>query len=200
MTRVFVLADSPEAAESLVTLIADDSRLEVAGASCIARFQQRELEESRAEVVLVSRVDRKRLDRVSVPIVLLTDAGEDHWRLSGNVKAHLPVHATPAEAFAALIAVAQGLTVLTPAQAESMLNVDPATTDERDLPVERLTQRESEVLRMMGQGAANKEIANELHIAENTVKFHVTSILGKLNATSRTEAVARGLRIGLIPI
>jgi DNA-binding NarL/FixJ family response regulator len=52
----------------------------------------------------------------------------------------------------------------------------------------------------MGSGSANKEIAEELHISENTVKFHVASILGKLDSGSRTEAVARGLRAGLIPV
>jgi len=54
------------------------------------------------------------------------------------------------------------------------------------------------VLRMMADGAANKEIAWKLAISEHTVKFHVASVMGKLNASSRTEAVTRGLRRGLI--
>ena len=61
-----------------------------------------------------------------------------------------------------------------------------------------LTPRELEVLRMMADGAANKEIAWKLAISEHTVKFHVASVMGKLNASSRTEAVTRGLRRGLI--
>jgi len=57
-----------------------------------------------------------------------------------------------------------------------------------------------QVLRDVAQGLANKEIAEHLSISEHTVKFHVASILGKLQAGSRTEAVTQGIRRGLIPI
>jgi DNA-binding NarL/FixJ family response regulator len=63
-----------------------------------------------------------------------------------------------------------------------------------------LTPREIEVLRMMAEGAANKAIAFRLHISEHTAKFHVASILSKLNASTRAEAVAIGIRKGLILI
>ena len=61
-----------------------------------------------------------------------------------------------------------------------------------------LTPRETEVLRLMADGASNKMIAHKLGISDHTVKFHVTSILSKLNAGSRTEAVTLGVRVGLI--
>ena len=61
-----------------------------------------------------------------------------------------------------------------------------------------LNQREIDVLRLLVQGLANKEIAARLAISEHTVKFHVTSILGKLGVTSRTEAVSVGIRHGLV--
>lgn len=61
-----------------------------------------------------------------------------------------------------------------------------------------LTQREREVLLMIAEGLANKAIAYELGITSNTVKFHVASIMQKLGAASRTEAVTLGLRFGLI--
>lgn len=63
-----------------------------------------------------------------------------------------------------------------------------------------LTARESEVLRLVSMGFGNKEVAGRLAISEHTVKFHISSILGKLHATSRTEAVSLGIRRGLIPI
>ena len=66
--------------------------------------------------------------------------------------------------------------------------------------VNLLTPREIEVLRMMAEGAANKAIAFRLHISEHTAKFHVASILSKLNASTRAEAVAIGIRKGLILI
>lgn len=64
--------------------------------------------------------------------------------------------------------------------------------------VEHLTTREREVLHLMSAGLGNKEIAIRLGISEHTVKFHASSILGKLGASSRTEAVSQGIRRGLI--
>jgi DNA-binding NarL/FixJ family response regulator len=66
--------------------------------------------------------------------------------------------------------------------------------------VEDLTTRESEVLRLVSMGLGNKEIAARLAISEHTAKFHISSILSKLQAGSRTEAVSVGIRKGLIPI
>jgi two-component system, NarL family, response regulator YdfI len=66
--------------------------------------------------------------------------------------------------------------------------------------IEDLTARESEVLRLVSMGLGNKEIAVRLAISEHTAKFHISSILSKLHAGSRTEAVSLGIRRGLIPI
>jgi DNA-binding NarL/FixJ family response regulator len=74
---------------------------------------------------------------------------------------------------------------------------DPASRPLAEL-AEALTPRESEVLQMLASGLANKEIAARLTISEHTVKFHVASILGKLGAGSRTEAVSLGIRRGLV--
>jgi len=70
----------------------------------------------------------------------------------------------------------------------------------REEMFEDLTARESEVLRLVSMGLGNKEIAVRLAISEHTAKFHISSILGKLHAGSRTEAVSLGIRKGLIPI
>jgi len=65
---------------------------------------------------------------------------------------------------------------------------------------EQLTARELEVLRLMAEGLGNKIIANELGISTHTVKFHVAAIFTKLDVHSRTEAVAAGIRNGLVPL
>jgi len=65
---------------------------------------------------------------------------------------------------------------------------------------EELTAREMEVLRLLGEGYANREMAERLGISEHTVKFHISSILGKLGAESRTEAVSLGIRMGMIVV
>jgi len=76
-------------------------------------------------------------------------------------------------------------------------NTIPAITA-GTLPVEELTERELEVLHLLAQGMPNKEIAAQLVISERTAKFHVSSIMGKLGATNRTEAVALAVQRGLI--
>jgi len=75
----------------------------------------------------------------------------------------------------------------------------PAQEDD-ELVDEPLTTRELEVLALMAQGLSNKQIAARLAISDQTVKFHVASIGGKLNALNRTDAVRRGLRRGLIAL
>lgn len=69
-----------------------------------------------------------------------------------------------------------------------------------DEPVETLTPRELEVLDLLAEGLQNRAIAGRLGISDQTVKFHVASIMGKLGAANRTDAVRRGLRRGLITL
>ena len=71
---------------------------------------------------------------------------------------------------------------------------DPAT----DALIEPLTPREIEVLHLLAEGMTNRAIAQRLEISEHTVKFHVNAILGKLGAQSRTDAVVRATRLGVI--
>jgi len=67
-----------------------------------------------------------------------------------------------------------------------------------EIMVEPLTPREREVLQMLAQGKSNREVAARLKISEHTAKFHVASVLGKLRAATRAEAVSIGMRRGLI--
>jgi DNA-binding NarL/FixJ family response regulator len=93
---------------------------------------------------------------------------------------------------AAIAAVARGLFVADPALVPAR-SPRPSTRD-----VEDLTPREHEVLQQLAAGLSNKEIASRLAISEHTVKFHVNALLAKLDAESRTEAVVRGVRLGLV--
>lgn len=73
-------------------------------------------------------------------------------------------------------------------------------TAEAERPVESLTPREHEVLVLLADGVGNRELASRLGISEHTVKFHLSAIFGKLGATTRTDAVRRALRFGLIDL
>lgn len=69
-----------------------------------------------------------------------------------------------------------------------------------ELPIEALTEREHDVLALVADGLSNRDIATALAISEHTVKFHLASTFGKLGASTRTEAVHRGLRLGIIEL
>jgi two-component system, NarL family, response regulator YdfI len=118
-----------------------------------------------------------------------------------GARAVLPAELPRSQLLAALEAVSRGLVVAMPAEAETIIAASQTsgsqTNDVEEL-LEPLTPREHEVLRMLALGLANKGIAARLNISEHTVKFHVAAILGKLGASSRTEAVALGIRHGLI--
>ena len=103
---------------------------------------------------------------------------------------------------ATLNALGQGLTVLLPAVAQT-LRVVPHSLDPEHSPdplIDALTPRELEVINLIAEGLPNKNIAIKLGISEHTVKFHVNAILTKLSAQSRTEAVVRATRMGLIAL
>lgn len=91
----------------------------------------------------------------------------------------------------AIRAVAAGLTVRDP-------TVEAGDATPANLEVEALTPREEEILRLLARGRSNKAIAAELGLSDNTVKYHVSAILAKLGAESRTEAVAVAARRGWV--
>jgi DNA-binding NarL/FixJ family response regulator len=99
------------------------------------------------------------------------------------------------ELFEAVRVVHAGGSLLQPVVASRLLDRLAAPK-----PVEELTPREREVLLLLAQGKQNKEIARELNISERTVKFHISAILGKLNAGNRTEAVSVAIQRGLIEL
>jgi DNA-binding NarL/FixJ family response regulator len=119
--------------------------------------------------------------------------------VAGGIKGILPHDVSAKELVEAIRAVAEGLIVLSPEFAALLATDDSdESVAELDPMLEPLTPREQDVLSMMAEGLLNKEIADRLHISEHTVKFHVSSIMGKLDASSRTEAVMRGIRSGIV--
>lgn len=133
----------------------------------------------------------------SPPIVVLL--ADDAWATTAwtaGARGLLRRTATVEAMAASLEAVAQGLVVLDPGLATALFSAPPPTPTAP--PLEAITPREREVLQLLAEGLPNKAIAQRLSISEHTVKYHVNALLGKLNAQSRTEAVVRATRLGLI--
>jgi two-component system, NarL family, response regulator YdfI len=196
--RLLIAAPSAVVRAGLEALVASNPSIELAGS-----FPDlASVDDIRPDVVLAAVP----IDELSPPadgyrpaIVLLAPDAQQKWTpeaLRLGVRAMLPSDASVDAILAAVEAAAAGLAVIDPEVLESHLaSSSPATAFEE---IETLTPRELEVLRMMADGAANKNIAWKLGISEHTVKFHVASILAKLHAGSRTEAVTLGIRRGMI--
>lgn len=124
------------------------------------------------------------------------------WTLRGlplRGWALVPREASADELRAAVTAAAQGFSVVPAALAARLFparRVEPGVG--LDEPGEPLTAREREVLELLGQGLSNRRLAERLGISEHTAKFHVNAILAKLGASSRTDAVVRAARLGLV--
>ncbi len=196
MTRIAIAAAPTVVRAGLEALLSATPGWEVVGSFADASH----LESLRPDV-LVAALPLSELPASRGPtvIVLITSEGQPEWSgaaLRAGVRALLPRDAAAAAILAAVEAAASGMAVIDPLELEGLLGA-PAPVDAADTGAP-LTPREMEVLRMMADGAANKEIAWKLAISEHTVKFHVASVMGKLSAASRTEAVTRGLRRGLI--
>ena len=133
-------------------------------------------------------------------VVMSGDPAESLARdaLQAGARGYLLRDVSPEEIVEAVRAVYQGLTVLHPAIASALLG--PPRPRGHFGAGEPLTERELEVLQLLAQGLPSKAIASRLGISEHTVKFHVGSIMGKLNAASRTEAVTLAIRRGLIAL
>lgn len=191
MIRVLLKLSSPALRAGLQALLASDKTIKVVNDSLD--------EENEVDVIITSTsfASLSGLEPAlpsSAGVLLLSDDQADvrEMKRSSRVWGILPTDSSAEELTAAIHALSQGLIVGAPQLLfESEIE-----------PVERgpLTERELEVLGLLAQGLANKQIAAELGISEHTVKFHVSSIYTKLNVTNRTEAVRAGLRGGWIAL
>ena len=190
-----MVASSPVVQAGLRALLEDGPGIEV-----VDRLTLAEADTASGDVIVFD-ADPDTLpsvDAEGVGIVLLTgdaDGARQSELWPSRVRAILPHNAPIGEILAAVQAVAAGFVLLKPEEAERAHIAPRAAPAGRG---ETLTPREVEVLQMIAAGESNKRIAWKLGISEHTVKFHVASILSKLSAGSRAEALAIGIRRGLI--
>jgi DNA-binding NarL/FixJ family response regulator len=136
-----------------------------------------------------------------VEVVALTSFGEEervHAALEAGASGYLLKDSDADEVSAAIRAAHRGELLLDPAIARSLTSSLRAKS--RDGPDAELTTRELEILRLVGAGKSNKDIAAELQISERTARTHVSNILGKLDLTSRTQAALWAVRQGLVEV
>jgi len=207
-----VIASSLAARVGLETILREDPRFAVVGEGSRAGDPAQLVRRFRPEVVVMEGSDASAslkllaaVQGMGAPqVVLMTSAmqrNELRRVLQSGVRAVLPRDIATAELAAAIESVCNGLAVITTEDLETLLPTLSEMPVGDELAIgEPLTSRETEVLSMMAEGAANKEIATRMKVSEHTVKFHVSSILAKLGAATRTEAVSRGYREGLIVI
>ena len=208
--RLLVIADDPLARAGLAAILAAQPGCQVTGQAASDVDWPAEIEAARPDVIIWdlgwtpdSGIDRLADLRDSLPPVLAllpehdpAAGGAAHaWR--AGARGLLTRTADPATIAAAAQSLARGLVALDGDLAAALLmspSPDPAT----DALIEPLTPREIEVLHLLAEGMTNRAIAQRLEISEHTVKFHVNAILGKLGAQSRTDAVVRATRLGVI--
>ena len=215
MTETIVLLivdDHPVVRDGLVAILSTQPDFEIAGEAASGEAALTLFERLQPDVILldlempgmdgVEVIKRLRATRPEVKIVVFTAFDSDERILSAlqaGAKGYLLKGAPRSELFAAIRIVHQGGSLLQPVVVSRLLN-QLARSESAAGPVEPLTPRESEVLQLLAQGKPNKQIAADLVISERTVKFHISSILAKLDATNRTEAVTIALQHGLVEL
>jgi DNA-binding NarL/FixJ family response regulator len=203
--RILVVSANPLARAGMAALLASmpgvvvlgaDGPLEPASAVPDAAL----LDVGEAEPEQLEAIGRLAADLPGVPIVALATVAVRERvgdALGLGAAALLPVDVDPSTLRATLEAAQHGLVLVTREDLPALLPAE-ASVSSVTAPVEALTTREVEVLQWLARGLTNGQIAQRLHISEHTVKFHVASILGKLGARSRADAVARGIGLGWI--
>jgi len=207
--RVLIVAATARARRALESLLHSQG-LEVVGSFAALEHAADAFAEKDLDAILIDCGDfaiedlLEALQETGVaretPVILLLpgalpDAVSHALRV--GVRGILPPAPEPQQLAAALEAVVRELVVLN-SEAGSPPRPAAGRASPADELTEPLTPREREVLRLLASGLGNKEIAAKLKISEHTAKFHVASILGKLGAASRAEAVSIGMRNGLI--
>jgi len=198
------MASSPPRREWLSACVRNEPEIRIAGTAATFAFLRSMMQETSGDIALIdletsaeSAIAREWLSELLdlTPVVLLSpelDTQAIALIRRAGAGAMLQSDASPEQIVQAIKSVAADLMVFDRALG--------APNSDEQLLADQLTPRELEVLQLLADGLGNKEIALKLNISEHTIKFHTRSILGKLGATSRTEAVTRGLRSGLIEL
>ncbi len=202
--RVLVIADDSLARGGLALLLANQPEIVIVGQVSTEPLQPDLLATYHPDLILwdlgwnpsaVLKLVSEVADIAGPIVALLPDSTYATEAWAAGPRGLLSRDSDASNLKAALIAVAQGLVAI---DAELGAVLLPSGDAPPTISLGELTPREREVLQLLAEGLPNKVLAARLNISEHTIKFHVNSIMGKLGAQSRTEAVTRATRAGLI--
>jgi DNA-binding NarL/FixJ family response regulator len=207
--RILVADDHPVVRDGLVAMLSTQADFQVIAEASTGREAVEKAAALQPDLVLLD-LEMPDMDGVEALKTLIArspsmralvfTAFDTDERILGAVRAgaqgYLLKGSPRDELFHAIRVVSRGGSLLQPVVASKLLQ----HMSHGDLKAPVLTERELEVLALLGQGKSNREIADLLVISERTAKFHVSSILGKLGANNRTEAVSIAVQQGLIEI
>jgi two-component system, NarL family, response regulator YdfI len=200
--RVLLAAASTVRRAGLEALVQKAPLLQLAGSLHNALVIAQYAAQLQPDVVLLDlESESPARESAAFPVVALIDEPSADWTahaLRSGVKAILPRDSSNEEILAAIQAAHAGLVLLDADVTKNLASRIPAASAQPAPALDDLTPREIEVLRMLAEGLGNREMAARLGISDHTVKFHISSILDKLGAATRTEAVTMGIRMGII--
>ncbi len=206
--RVLIVDDHAVVRQGLRVFLILDSEIQIVGEAANGAQALTMARELRPDVVLmdllmpvmdgITATATIRREMPHTEVVALTSVLEDALvvdAVRAGAIGYLLKDTQADELCRAIKAAADGQVQLSPKAAERLMREVRAPESP-----EALTERETEVLRLLAQGQSNKEIAATLNIGEKTVKTHVSNILAKLGVPSRTQAALYAVRIGLVPV
>ncbi len=213
MIRVLLVDDQTLVRQGVRSLLELSDDIEVIGEAADGESALRQLPDLDPDVMLLDmRMPRMNglevLEALSErqclpPTIILTTFDDDELVLNGiraGARGYLLKDVALEELLAAVRAVAEGRSIVKPAVTERLLKglSDMRTGFSSLERPDPLTERETEILRLMAGGYSNKEIASALNVAEGTVKNHVSNVLSKMGVRDRTRAVLKAFEVGVI--
>lgn len=214
MVRVLIVDDQTVVREGLAAILGTDPEIDVVGLAGDGQQALQLAAKLQPDIVLMdlkmpvldgvqaTRQLRRHHPRISV--LVLSTYADDDWVLNAlraGAAGYLLKDTRRETLIAAIKGTAEGRSYLDPAVASTVVRqavAGPAPAPPGPPPLETLTDREQQVLRLLARGYSNPEIARQLHLARGTVRNYVSAILQKLGVADRTEAAVEALRRGLL--